>query len=141
YPGAPPRPPSETGAQVMTRSEERDLATRAVTDADAYADIYTRCYPALLTCARRLLRNSEDAEDLVQELFVHIRPKIGQFAGDAALTSWLTRSMFNLHIGSVRLAAVRAERMRVEYAPCQRTAQRPNQSVIVPIVADVIRSL
>src|SRR6185312_12191015 len=125
----------------MTRSEERDLATRAVTDADAYADIYTRCYPALLTCARRLLRNAEDAEDLVQELFVRVRPKLGQFAGDAALTSWLTRAMFNLHIDAARVAAARSERLSVEYTPFQPTAQRPNQSVIVPIVADVLRSL
>ena len=46
---------------------------------------------SLYNTAYRMTRNSEDAEDLVQETFIEVMRSIKQFRGEAAVGSWIRR--------------------------------------------------
>ena len=51
-----------------------------------------------------LLRNPEEAEDVAQEVFVEIYQTIGQFRGEAALSTWLYRLATSLALKNLRRA-------------------------------------
>lgn len=57
----------------------------------------------------RIVRNREDAEDVVQETFLAAHRSLADYRGDAAFSTWLhriavTRSLNHLNRASVRLA-------------------------------------
>ena len=51
--------------------------------------------PRLLALARAALRNTADAEDVMQEVFLKVFTKLSQFRGEARFSSWLYRITFN----------------------------------------------
>ncbi len=52
--------------------------------------------PRVYNLARRMLGNVEDAEDLTQEVLLQVFQKIGQFRGQAALSTWVYRITVNM---------------------------------------------
>jgi RNA polymerase sigma-70 factor, ECF subfamily len=58
----------------------------------------------LLRVARRLLRNEDDARDCVQETFVLVFRKVGEFEGRSSLRSWLHRIAVNCALMKIRSA-------------------------------------
>ncbi len=79
---------------------------RALGDlADAYsAKIYQLAF--------RYLRNREDAEEVVQDVLFKVYRKVGEFRGDAALSSWIYRITFNTAMS--RLRTVKYQRQQAE---------------------------
>lgn len=55
--------------------------------------------------AFRYLRNREDAEEVVQDVLFKVYRKVGEFRGDAALSSWIYRITFNTAMSRMRTAA------------------------------------
>jgi RNA polymerase sigma-70 factor (ECF subfamily) len=51
-----------------------------------------------------LLRNPEEAEDVAQEVFVEVHQTIGQFRGEAALSTWLYRLATSRALKTLRRA-------------------------------------
>jgi len=51
-----------------------------------------------------LLRNSEEAEDVAQEVFVEVHQTIGRFRGEAALSTWLYRLATSRALKNLRRA-------------------------------------
>jgi RNA polymerase sigma-70 factor (ECF subfamily) len=79
---------------------------RALTDlADTYG---TKIYQL----AFRYLRNKEDAEEVAQDVLFKVYRKVGEFRGDAALSSWIYRITFNAAMSRLRTA--RYQRMQDE---------------------------
>ena len=71
---------------------------QALTDlADAYR---TKIYQL----AFRYLRNKEDAEEVTQDVLFKVYRKVGEFRGDAALSSWIYRITFNAAMSRLRTA-------------------------------------
>lgn len=67
--------------------------------------------PRVWAVVARIVRNREDAEDVVQETFLTAHRSLGEFRGDAAFSTWLhriavTRALNHLNRSSVRLARV-----------------------------------
>jgi RNA polymerase sigma-70 factor (ECF subfamily) len=65
--------------------------------------------PRVWAVVARIVRNREDAEDVVQEAFLTAHRSIAEFRGDAAFSTWLhriavTRALNHLNRASVRLA-------------------------------------
>jgi len=59
-------------------------------------DELTREYHArMVRTALRIVRKGEDAEDVVQQAWMSAWRNIGQFRGDSAFTTWLTRIVIN----------------------------------------------
>jgi RNA polymerase sigma-70 factor (ECF subfamily) len=54
--------------------------------------------------AFRYLRNREDAEEVTQDVLFKVYRKVGEFRGDAALSSWIYRITFNAAMSRLRTA-------------------------------------
>jgi RNA polymerase sigma-70 factor (ECF subfamily) len=82
---------------LLRRLQQGD--ERALSDlADAYR---TKIYQL----AFRHLRNHEDAEEVTQDVLFKVFRKVGEFRGDAALSSWIYRITFNSAMSRLRSAS------------------------------------
>ncbi len=66
------------------------------------SDLYRRHRRKALAIAQRILRDADDAEDVVQEVFSRLWAKAAHFEGTAAYTTWLHRVMVNSSINTLR---------------------------------------
>lgn len=57
----------------------------------AFRTLVMRYQDRIYRTAFSLLRSAEEAEDVAQEVFVEVYQTVGQFRGDAALSTWLYR--------------------------------------------------
>lgn len=88
----------ETPAPEGERSRASDhaLARRAASgDLDSFDEIYRRHAHRVYGVCLRMTGNAAEAEDLAQDVFVHIFRKLGTFRGESALTTWLHRVTVN----------------------------------------------
>jgi len=51
--------------------------------------LYRRYHPTMLQVARAIMKNEQDAEDAVQEIFSRVLLRIGQFRHEASFSAWL----------------------------------------------------
>src|ERR1700741_300296 len=94
---------------------EAELLRRARRgDRKAFDHLAGRYSARLLATSRRILRNSADAEDNVQNVLVKAYTNLRQFHENAFLSTWLTRITINEALMKLRSAA--AERHRVDSA-------------------------
>ena len=83
--------PNDTLLARLQRGDEHALSELA----DTYgARIYQLAF--------RYLRNKEDAEEIAQDVLLKIHRKVGEFRGDAALSSWIFRITFNAAMSRLR---------------------------------------
>ncbi len=64
-------------------------------DVDAYAELLNRYTQKVHNLALRITRNAEDAEEVLQDVFVTVYRKIDKFEGKSAFSSWLYRITAN----------------------------------------------
>src|ERR1700730_3067487 len=101
------RDPKET--QLLFRLQTGD--DRAVADlADAYGS-------KIYQLAFRYLRNKEDAEEVMQDVLYKVYRKVGEFRGDAALSSWIYRITFNAAMSRLRTARYQRSRDEERMTP------------------------
>lgn len=91
----------ELGRRAKTQNNaaecsEQKLA-RAVDGGDmcAFEEIYLRHHRSVYRLCLRMTHNVHEAEDLTQEVFVHLFRKIGTFRGESAFSTWLHRLTVN----------------------------------------------
>jgi len=74
--------------------------TRPLSDADrkAFHQLYQTHYRRVYSICFRMTSNAQDAEDLTQEVFMHLFRVMGSFRGESAFTTWLHRLTVN-HVG------------------------------------------
>jgi RNA polymerase sigma-70 factor (ECF subfamily) len=65
-------------------------------------DVYRQHRRRALSIARRILRDADEAEDVVQEVFARLHSQNVRFDGKAAYTTWLHRVLVNSSINSLR---------------------------------------
>src|SRR4051794_27497932 len=77
-------------------SDDGSLARRiAGGDRSAFEMLMRRYNRRLYRLARAALRDQAEAEDALQEAYLSAYRLIGQFRGEAALSSWLSRLVLN----------------------------------------------
>lgn len=82
-----------------------DLLTRLQSgDEQALADLAEAYSSKIYQLAFRYLRNKEDAEEVTQDVLFKVYRKVGEFRGDAALSSWIYRITFNAAMSRLRTA-------------------------------------
>lgn len=79
-----------------TSVEDPELVRRIANhDEAAFESLMRRYNGALFRVARAILKNTADAEDVLQESYLSAYRHIADFRGDAKLSTWLTRIVVN----------------------------------------------
>ena len=83
--------------------DEAGLVTRAKGgDREAFRAIMQRCNQRLFRVARALVGGDDEAEDVLQEAYLHAFVGISRFRGEAGLLTWLTTITLNEARGRLR---------------------------------------
>ncbi|HMF57700.1 MAG TPA: RNA polymerase sigma factor [Pyrinomonadaceae bacterium] len=107
WPGAGVRPAPTEASQFDYR-----LARRiAGGDMQAFEEFYERHRRRVYTLCLRMTGNVAEAEDLAQEVFIHIYHKIGSFRGESSMTTWLHRVTVNKVLMHFRKSSVKREKI------------------------------
>jgi RNA polymerase sigma-70 factor (ECF subfamily) len=91
------------------RDQEEFLAALRANDAAAVAKLVRSESPRLLSVARRVLRNEEDAKDAVQDGFISALSSLDRFQGGAQISTWLHRIVVNACLMKLRSKRSRPE--------------------------------
>lgn len=92
---------SDTQGTFVARLRRNDEA--------AYEELVRTQAGRMLSVARRLLRNDEDARDAVQQALLAAFRAIGDFNGECQLATWLHRIVVNVALMKLRSRARRPE--------------------------------
>jgi RNA polymerase sigma-70 factor, ECF subfamily len=78
------------------------LARVRAGESACYGALVSRHHRRLYSAALRILRNDADAEDAVQEAYLHSFRRLDQFEGRSPVVTWLTRIAMNEAFTCVR---------------------------------------
>lgn len=85
--------------ELVKRCQQGDLA--------AFAELFAQCETRVYRLALTILRNEQDAEDAVQDVFLRVFEQINRYRGQAAFTTWLTTITVNSCRDKLRRKKVR----------------------------------
>jgi RNA polymerase sigma-70 factor (ECF subfamily) len=101
--------PSITGNAAIEGAEDSALVARAKAgDHDAFRTLFERYHRRAYSLAFGVVRNPDDALDVVQEAFIKAHRYLGKFEGTSSFYTWLYRIVMNLAIDHIR----RSKRVR-----------------------------
>jgi len=69
--------------------EENDLARQAITDIEAFAELYRRYLPRIYRYHAAHVGNAKDAEDLTSQTFMSALEGIRSFRGTGSFAAWI----------------------------------------------------
>lgn len=88
---------------ALVADDEGSIVRRiAAGDRSAFELLMRRHNQRLYRLARAVLRDETEAQDALQEAYLAAYRSIGQFRGDAALSTWLSRLVLNECLGRLR---------------------------------------
>jgi RNA polymerase sigma-70 factor, ECF subfamily len=102
---------------------------------DALSELYLRHHRRVYLLCMRMTRNAADAEDLTQDVFVHLLGQVGSFRGDSLFTTWLHRLTVNLVLMRFRCDA-RRRGLMPDYIQGQISRVRMSHVSAPPPVVD-----
>lgn len=111
-PGAGPAVTTIPGTKLVDDLQPSDyMLARAAAGGGmtALGDLFERYHRRVYSVCLRMTHNSAEAEDLTQEVFLHLVKKIGSFRGDSQFNTWLHRLTVNLVLMHFRRGARRRE--------------------------------
>ncbi|MDE2368032.1 MAG: RNA polymerase sigma factor [Burkholderiales bacterium] len=91
---APPSLDDTSDAELAARAAGGDVA--------AFEPIMRRHNRLLFRTARSILKTDAEAEDALQDAYLHAWRAIGSFRADARLSTWLVRIVINESLGRLR---------------------------------------
>src|SRR5215813_4688598 len=136
--GFAPAPRPELRLVVGAVTSDYALARAAAAGKmTALGDLYERHRRRVYSLCLGMTRNPAQAEDLTQEVFVHLVRKIGSFRGDSQFSTWLHRLTVNLVLMHFRSEEGRREQRHGDLEDRVFTLQRNRQ----PAGAQVIERM
>jgi len=105
----------------MSDAEQTILARLQAGDEQALAELADAYRTKIYQLAFRYLRSREDAEEVTQDVLFKVYRKVGEFRGDAALSSWIYRITFNAAMS--RLRTVKYQRAQAQDRQAAETLQ------------------
>ncbi|HVJ76904.1 MAG TPA: RNA polymerase sigma factor [Hyphomicrobium sp.] len=104
---------------------EADLIRKAVAGDEMAVRAIIRAHNRrLYRVARSIVRDDSEAEDVLQEAYLHAFSALADFRGQSSLSTWLTRIVFN--------EALQRRRRRVDLPTEQTGLQQKMQSQVIP---------
>lgn len=95
--------PVRSALMPASATSDIDLVRGALArEAAAFRTIMTRYNQRLYRLARSILNNDTEAEDAVQEAYLHAFASLAGFRGDSSLATWLSRIVINEAFGRLR---------------------------------------
>ncbi|HMO05346.1 MAG TPA: sigma-70 family RNA polymerase sigma factor [Kiritimatiellia bacterium] len=99
-----PTPPDQaedaSDRELVARAQQRDAA--------AYDELVRRYYKRIYALLYNMTSNKEDAEDLIQDVFVKAYDALQRFKGDSSFYTWVYRIAVNRAINYVKRRNKRA---------------------------------
>ena len=92
-------------------------------DATAFAQLMRRYNRRLYRTARAILKDDGAAEDALQEAYVAAFNHIGEYRGDAALGTWLTRIVVNQALQALRKSRRERVVVPIDESPSDRVEE------------------
>ncbi len=83
-------------------------------DLNAFGELYRQHVTRLYNLAYRMVGRPEEAEDLVQEMFLTAFRKLDTFKGESALSTWLYRLGMNACLDRLRSKSAKQEQVTAE---------------------------
>lgn len=71
-------------------------------DADAFRGLVEEYQHLAFTVAVNIVKNNEDAEEIVQDAFIKVYKNISQFSGQSKFSSWLYKIVYNTALTKIR---------------------------------------
>jgi RNA polymerase sigma-70 factor (ECF subfamily) len=95
-------------------SEETPELIQAARDGDqsAQSQLVNMYSARIYNLGLRMLRNNEDAEDMLQETFITALQKIDSFKGNSSFYTWIYRIGVNIALGKLR----KQSKMQISYS-------------------------
>jgi RNA polymerase sigma-70 factor (ECF subfamily) len=88
--------------RTFAREEYEFLAAAKSGDSAAFENLCEQAASRVFHVARRMMRNNEDAEDVLQESFQQAFVHLKSFNGDSRFSTWLTRIAINTALMKLR---------------------------------------
>jgi RNA polymerase sigma-70 factor (ECF subfamily) len=96
--------------------EKRNLARLRAGALEGLRWIYDTYAGRLLKQCHRILLSREQAEDVVQDLFIRLPAVVGEFRGESALGTWLYRVAHNMCLTRLQQSGNRQRLMEENFA-------------------------
>jgi RNA polymerase sigma-70 factor, ECF subfamily len=90
------------GQQELAASDTQLVLSAKGGDERAFAQLFRRHQARALRVAFALLRNEQDAGEVVQDAFLRAHCSLGRYEGSASFFTWLYRIITNLSIDVIR---------------------------------------
>lgn len=126
------------GNEVREQTDYELAQAAARGDSEAFEQIYRRHFRRVYAVCLRMLGNPSQAEDLTQDVFVHLYRTIGSFRGESAFSTWLHRMAVNQVLMYFRKASTRSEQTTGEgETPVQivRGTENPDRMRVIDRIA------
>ena len=112
---------------------------------NAFQDLYQTHHRRVYSTCLRMTRDASEAEDLTQEVFVHLFRTLGSFRGESAFTTWLHRLTVNhvlMHFRKRKVRTVRTSEDGEPPAPALGSRDRKRTNILDRILlSEVIAKL
>lgn len=96
------RPPRPTLQKPVSADDHRLIAECLQGRTEAFGELVRRYQDRLFNTVYRLVGSVEDAQDVLQESFLHAYQSLGSFKGDSLFYTWLYRVAVNTAISYKR---------------------------------------
>jgi RNA polymerase sigma-70 factor (ECF subfamily) len=88
---------------ISAQEQSQNLVERCKAgDRKAQFELYQQYAKAMYNICLRITNHEEEAQDVLQEAFVLVFHKLGEFRGDSTIGAWLKRIVVNTAINAVR---------------------------------------
>ncbi len=106
----PCRSQDEISSKLLAAATDEALVTAAKSgDRSAFAELWERHSNRAFKMAYRMMRNREDAEDVIQDAWTNAYVHLKSFDGRARFSTWLTRIAINTALMTLRRKRVHPE--------------------------------
>jgi len=116
----------EKGALSVAEPTPELIKRAQLGESAAFEELVLSQQQYIFSVAMGVLRNTEDASDLTQEVFIRLFRSIHQYNGDSRFTTWLYRMVINLGRDELR----KRSRQVLEMAP---TSSDDNGDLLDPV--------